>query len=125
MNGTLLEALTWEAHAVPATIAAPSVGVSIGRAGSGSPVGLLVAGQHGDEGPWGTRAIMRFLETTPSDALRGSLRVVPVANPLADEENSRPGPIAGIRRGWRPSYANEPSTAPTSCSTCTAAAAGA
>ncbi len=95
MSDRLIEHLTWESHAVPATIAAPSIGVSIGRIGSGKPVGLLVAGQHGDEGPWGTRAIMRFLEATPYAALRGSLRVVPVANPLAYEENSRTAHIDG------------------------------
>lgn len=95
MIDSLLERLKWESHPVPATLASPSIGLSIGRAGSAGPVGVLVAGQHGDEGPWGTRAIMRFLETTPAAALRGSLRVVPVANPLAYEENSRTAHIDG------------------------------
>ena len=95
MNDTLLERLVWESRPVAATIASPTVGVSIGRAGSGAPVGVLVAGQHGDEGPWGTRAIMRFLESTPASSLRGSLRVVPVANPLAYQENARTAHIDG------------------------------
>lgn len=89
MSSSLLDGLTWSSYPIPATIAAPTVGVSVGRVGDASPVGLLVAGQHGDEGPWGSLAIMRFLESTPSDALLGSLRVVPVANPLAYEENAR------------------------------------
>jgi len=95
MNDTLIDCLTWEAHAVPATIASPSIGVSVGRVGDGRPVGVLVAGQHGDEGPWGTCAIMRFLEATPRSTLRGSLRIVPVANPIAYEENSRTAHIDG------------------------------
>jgi predicted deacylase len=95
MPDTLIDALKWESYPVPATLASPSIGLSIGRAGTGKPVGVLVAGQHGDEGPWGTRAIMRFLEATPLADLRGSLRVVPVANPLAYEENSRTAHIDG------------------------------
>jgi len=95
VNDMLIDRVSWESHPVPATIAAPSIGVSIGRVGGGKPVGLLVAGQHGDEGPWGTRAIMRFLEATPYAALRGSLRIVPVANPLAYEEDSRTAHIDG------------------------------
>jgi len=95
VSSSLLDRITWSSYPIPATVAAPTVGVSVGRVGDASPVGLLVAGQHGDEGPWGTRAIMRFLESTPSDALLGSLRVVPAANPLAYEENSRTAHIDG------------------------------
>lgn len=92
MNATpqmLKDALVWEEHAVATTAAYGSVKVKIGRVGSGSPVGLLTASVHGDEGPWGTRAIWKLLETTPLSDLKGSLRVVPVAHPLAMEADSR------------------------------------
>jgi len=112
--------------------------VRVGHIGSGSPVGLLVASQHGDEGPWGTRAIRKFLETTPLTDLRGSHRVVPVANPMAFDENMReshidrndlnmefPGdPSARIRNVWRTCCGSTRSMVRISCSTFTAAEAG-
>lgn len=92
---TLAERLSWSSFAIPATIASPTIAVNVGRIGSGSPVGLIVAGQHGDEGPWGNRAIHKFLQSTSIDDLKGSLRVVPIANPLAFEENARTAHIDG------------------------------
>jgi predicted deacylase len=86
---TLKDAIVWEEHAVPSTAAYGSLRVRIGRVGSGSPVGLLTASVHGDEGPWGVRAITMLLEQTPLSDLKGSLRVVPVANPMAMEADSR------------------------------------
>jgi hypothetical protein len=85
----LKDAVVWESYPVPSTAAYGNVQVRIGRVGSGSPVGLLTASVHGDEGPWGVRAIMKLLEQTPMSDLRGSLRIVPVANPLAMEADSR------------------------------------
>lgn len=85
----LKDAMVWEEHEVPSTAAYGSVKVRIGRVGSGSPVGLLTASVHGDEGPWGTRAIAKLLAETPLSDLKGSLRVVPVTHPLAMEADSR------------------------------------
>lgn len=85
----LKDAIVWEQYPVPSTAAYGNLHVRIGRVGSGSPVGLLTASVHGDEGPWGVRAIGRLLETTPLSELKGSLRVVPVANPMAMEADSR------------------------------------
>jgi predicted deacylase len=85
----LIDHIVWESHPVPSTAAVGNIGVRIGRVGTGSPVALLVASQHGDEGPWGTRAIRKLLETTELSELKGSLRVVPVANPMAFEEGER------------------------------------
>jgi predicted deacylase len=85
----LKDAVVWEEHAVPTTAAYGSLKVRIGRVGSGSPVGLLTASVHGDEGPWGTRAIAKLLETTPLSDLKGSLRIVPVTNPMAMEADKR------------------------------------
>src|SRR5256885_648394 len=85
----LKDAVVWEEHAVPTTAAYGSLKVRIGRVGSGSPTGLLTASVHGDEGPWGTRAIAKLLETTPLSDLKGSLRIVPVTNPMAMEADKR------------------------------------
>lgn len=85
----LKDGIVWESYAVPSTAAYGSLQVRIGRVGSGSPVGLLTASVHGDEGPWGARAITKLLEQTPLSDLKGSLRVVPVANPMAMEADSR------------------------------------
>jgi hypothetical protein len=95
MSDMLIDRVAWESHPVPATAATGNVAVRVGRVGSGSPVGLLVASQHGDEGPWSTRAIRKFLEATPFADLRGSLRIVPIANPLAFEGNTRESRIDG------------------------------
>src|SRR5260221_2393035 len=89
MADMIINHVKWETHPVPSTAAVGSIQVSIGRVGSGTPVGLLTASVHGDEGPWGTRAIRKLLETTPIGELKGSLRIVPVANPMAMESNSR------------------------------------
>ncbi len=89
MTDMLVDHVTWESYPVPATAAVGNIQVRIGRIGSGAPVGLLTASVHGDEGPWGTRAIRKLLETTPVSELKGSLRLVPVANPMALEANSR------------------------------------
>jgi predicted deacylase len=85
----LIDAVTWEEYPVPSTAAYGSLHVRIGRVGSGKPVGLLTASVHGDEGPWGAFAIRKLLERTPLSDLRGSLRIVPVANPMAMEADSR------------------------------------
>ena len=95
MTGSLAEHIAWTQYPIPATAASPTIALHVGSVGSGAPVGLLVASQHGDEGPWGTRAIRKLLESTPLSDLRGTLRVVPVANPLAFEENSRTAHIDG------------------------------
>ncbi len=95
MSDNLIDGLRWAHYPIPATAAAPTIDLNVGTIGSGAPVGLIVAGQHGDEGPWGTRSIRKLLETTPASDLRGTLRVVPVANPLAFAENSRTAHIDG------------------------------
>jgi predicted deacylase len=85
----LSDAVAWEEYPVAAGLASGQVPVRIGRVGSGGPVALLSASVHGDEGPWGTLAINRLLQQTPLEDLTGSLRVVPVAHPLATEADAR------------------------------------
>jgi len=89
VSKNLSEALVWREVPIPATSATGTVPLRIGEAGTGRPRALIVASQHGDEGPWGTRAIRKLLEATPESDLLGSLRIVPVMNPLAFEEGTR------------------------------------
>lgn len=86
---TLAEVIEWTDHPVTSSLAYSTVNVRIGTAGSGGPVGLVVASVHGDEGPWGTLAVNRLLAATPAADLLGTLRVVPVAHPLATEADAR------------------------------------
>ncbi|SES45124.1 succinylglutamate desuccinylase/aspartoacylase family protein [Actinokineospora terrae] len=86
---TLAGAISWTDHPVTSSLAYGTVDVRVGTVGTGGPVGLVVASVHGDEGPWGTLAVNRLLAETPLDDLVGTLRVVPVAHPLATEADAR------------------------------------
>jgi predicted deacylase len=88
-NGTLRDAIDWHTYEVAAGLAGGHVPVHIGNAGAGGPVGVLIASVHGDEGPWGTLAINRLLNRVSASELTGTLRVVPVAHPLATEADAR------------------------------------
>lgn len=88
-NETLFDAIDWKTYAVAAGLASGHVLVRIGTAGNGGPVGVLVASVHGDEGPWSTIAINRMLNRAKASELTGTLRVVPVAHPLATEADAR------------------------------------
>jgi predicted deacylase len=89
----LIDAMTWEYMGVGAGAAVGEVELAVGRVGDGKPAAMIASGVHGDEGPWGSWAIHKLLEQTPLDDLRGSLRVVPVANPLAMEADARNAPL--------------------------------
>jgi hypothetical protein len=67
--------------------------LAVGSVGTGSPVALVTAGIHGDEGPWGAWAIRKLLESVTPDSLIGTLRVVPCANPLAVQADTRNAPL--------------------------------
>lgn len=95
MTDPIIGHVVWSSFGVPATAATGDIQVRHGLVGSGGPTALLAASQHGDEGPWGTRAIRKLLESTPMADLRGTLRLLPVANPLGLEENSRTAHIDG------------------------------
>ncbi|WP_433261065.1 succinylglutamate desuccinylase/aspartoacylase family protein [Actinosynnema sp. CS-041913] len=86
---TLAETIQWSDYPVTSSLAYGSVDVRIGTVGEGGPVGLLVASVHGDEGPWGTLAVNRLLAGVRREELLGTLRVVPVAHPLATEADAR------------------------------------
>src|SRR5690349_12686041 len=89
----LIDATTWEYMGVGAGAAVGEVELAVGRVGDGKPAALIASGIHGDEGPWGSWAIHKLLEQVTLDELRGSLRVVPVANPLAMEADARNAPL--------------------------------
>jgi predicted deacylase len=88
-DGRLLDAIDWQTYEVAAGMAGGRVPVRIGTVGAGGPVGVLVASVHGDEGPWSTIAINRLLARTSASELTGTLKVVPVAHPLATEADAR------------------------------------
>jgi predicted deacylase len=79
---TLSDAIDWKTYEVAAGLASGHVPVRIGTVGNGSPVGVLIASVHGDEGPSSTIAINRMLGRASASELIGTLRVVPVAHPL-------------------------------------------
>jgi uncharacterized protein len=88
-DDALTDAIDWQTYEVAAGLASANVPVRIGTAGSGGPVGVLTASVHGDEGPWSTIAINRMLSRADLSELTGTLRVVPVAHPLATEADAR------------------------------------
>jgi hypothetical protein len=92
----LIEGVSWRQIPVDAGKSVGHVELTIGYVGEGTPTGLVVAGVHGDEGPWGAWAIRMLLEETPLDELKGSLRVVSAANPLAMKADSRNAPVDGL-----------------------------
>lgn len=85
----LTDAIAWQTYEVAAGLASGNVPVRIGTAGSDGPVGVLTASVHGDEGPWSTIAINRMLSRADASELTGTLRVVPIAHPLATEADAR------------------------------------
>ena len=89
----LLSAIQWKYRPIPTGAASGQINLSIGEVGSGGPVALVTAGIHGDEGPWGAWAIRKLLERTALEDLRGTLRIVPNANPLAMEADARNAPL--------------------------------
>jgi predicted deacylase len=85
---TIYDALTWRDVRVTAHAAARHIPLMVGEAGGDGPRVLLIAGTHGDEGPWSALAI-RMLCDHPASALRGRLRVIFTANALAAEVERR------------------------------------
>lgn len=97
MNGpSLADQVAWREVWVGAGAAAGSAALPVGSVGSGRPVALLAAGVHGDEGPWGAWAIRLLLERVPARWLAGSLRLLPMANPLAMAADARCAPPDGL-----------------------------
>lgn len=89
----VLERMRWREIPIGVTSAFGRSSLLMGEFGAGQPGVLITAGIHGDEGPWGAWAIQRLLSGIDEDHLRGFLRVVPMANPLAMEADKRNAPV--------------------------------
>jgi predicted deacylase len=92
----LVESIAWRHVPISAGAAVGRVELAIGEVGEGHPRALVTAGIHGDEGPWSAWAIHKTLWSVDLEELQGSLRVVPVANPLAMEADARCSPLDGL-----------------------------
>ncbi len=90
---SIMTKINWDSVPIPATSAFGSADLTIGEVGTGSPRLLITAGIHGDEGPWGAWAIQKLLERVDESELKGSIRVVPVTNPLAMQADKRNAPV--------------------------------
>jgi predicted deacylase len=93
---TLLDAITWHSIPLPGEAVTGQVPLAIGTVGEGKPVASITAGIHGDEGPWGAWAIRKLLESTTIELLVGTLRIVPCANPLAVQADTRNAPLDSL-----------------------------
>ncbi len=92
----LSESIQWRKHPVGVGAAVGECELAVGEIGSGHPIALITAGIHGDEGPWGARAIFKLLEQVPQNELLGTLRIIPVSNPLAMEADARNAPLDSL-----------------------------
>lgn len=90
---TVMEAMRWREIPIGVTSAFGTSNLLMGEIGKGAPATLITAGIHGDEGPWGAWAIQKLLSSIGEDDLRGFLRVVPMANPLAMAADKRNAPV--------------------------------
>ncbi len=85
---TIYESLVWHEVRVTAHAAAQSIPLKFGEAGASGTRATLIAGTHGDEGPWSALAI-KMLCRHPVARLTGRLRVIFTANALAAEVERR------------------------------------
>ena len=90
---SIINQVQWHSIPVPATSAFGSAHLTIGDIGENSPRMLITAGIHGDEGPWGAWAIRKLLERITESELQGSIRIIPVTNPLAMQADKRNAPV--------------------------------
>ncbi|MDR7420221.1 MAG: M14 family metallopeptidase [Armatimonadota bacterium] len=85
---TIYESLTWHEIRITAHAAAGHIPLRYGEAGPPGTRVTLIAGTHGDEGPWSALAIKTLCQH-PLTSLRGRLRVIFTANALAAEVERR------------------------------------
>jgi uncharacterized protein len=85
---TIFEALTWKEVRVTAHAATQYIPLKYGEAGTAGTRVTLIAGTHGDEGPWSALAIKLFCQHAAAQ-LNGRLRVIFTANALAAEVERR------------------------------------
>jgi predicted deacylase len=85
---TIYESVTWHEIQVTSNAASRHIPLTYGEVGTEGTRVTLVAGTHGDEGPWSALA-MKMLLRHPISSLKGRIRIIPTANALAAEANAR------------------------------------
>ncbi|MGJ3237274.1 MAG: succinylglutamate desuccinylase/aspartoacylase family protein [Anaerolineae bacterium] len=85
--------IKWQSIDIPGLAAEGQLSLTIGTVGSGEPTAVITAGVHGDEGPWGAWAVDQMLQAISPEQLVGTLRIIPVANPLAMQADLRNAPV--------------------------------
>jgi predicted deacylase len=85
---TIYESLIWNEVQITAHAAAQYIPLRYGEVGAAGPRVTLIAGTHGDEGPWSALAI-KMLCQHPVAELAGRVRVIFTANALAAEVERR------------------------------------
>ena len=85
---TIYESLEWHEVRITAHAAAQYIPLKYGEAGSRGARATLIAGTHGDEGPWSALAI-KMLCRHAAARLTGRLRIIFTANALAAEVERR------------------------------------
>jgi predicted deacylase len=93
MADSLVRSVQWSKYKLPAGATAGEIELSVGAVGSGKPTALLIAGLHGDEGPWGAWAIRKLLDSLTPEDLKGTLRLIPVSNPGGFDIGKRASPL--------------------------------
>lgn len=85
---TMYESLVWHEVKLTGHAAARTIPLVYGEVGSEGTLVTMIAGTHGDEGPWSALAIKALLQH-PVSELKGRIRVIFTANALAAEVNAR------------------------------------
>ena len=91
--GSAASMMRWRGLPLGVTSAWGETELQLGEVGGDGPGALITAGIHGDEGPWGGWAIHKLLQRLDARDLRGFIRVVPLANPLAMQADKRNAPV--------------------------------
>jgi predicted deacylase len=85
---TMYDSLVWHEVKLSAHAASRTIPLMYAEVGTEGKRVTLIAGTHGDEGPWSALAIKGLLQH-PVNALKGQIRVIFTANALAAEVNAR------------------------------------
>ena len=85
---TIYESLIWKEVRITGHAAAQHIPLKYGEAGTTGTRATLIAGTHGDEGPWSALAIKMLCQHSVAK-LTGRLRVIFTANALAAEVERR------------------------------------
>ncbi|MBC7949209.1 MAG: succinylglutamate desuccinylase/aspartoacylase family protein, partial [Chitinophagaceae bacterium] len=85
---TIYESCTWHEIQVTSNAASRNIPLAYGEVGTEGTRITLIAGTHGDEGPW-SALTMKMLLRHPITSLKGRIRIIPTANALAAEANAR------------------------------------